>query len=76
MMEGKYLMPEEYDIYLEGLRRSGVTNMFGASKYLEYEFGLNKKDAKEILASWMKDYEHIDYSMCTKDQFDYDYWIF
>ena len=29
-MEGKYLMPDEYDIYLEGLRRSGVTNMYGA----------------------------------------------
>lgn len=73
MMEGKYLMPEEYDIYLEGLRRSGVTNMFGASKYLEHEFGLNKRDAREILTSWMKNYEHIDYSMCTEDQFDYDY---
>lgn len=60
MMEGKYLMPEEYDIYLEGLRRSGVTNMFGASKYLEYEFELDNQDAREILASWMKNYEHIE----------------
>lgn len=75
-MEEKYLMPDEYDIYLEGLRRSGATNMYGASRYLEYEFSLDKYEAREILASWMKNYEHIDYSMCTDDQFDYDYWIF
>lgn len=75
-MEEKYLMPDEYDCYLEGLRRSGVTNMFGASRYLEYEFSLDKADAREILASWMKNYDKIDYSMCTDDQFDYDFWIF
>lgn len=75
-MEEKYLMPDEYDCYLEGLRRSGVTNMYGASRYLEYEFSLDKYEAREILSSWMKNYEHIDYSMCTDDQFDYDYWIF
>lgn len=75
-MEEKYLMPDEYDCYLEGLRRSGVTNMYGASRYLEYEFSLDKADAREILASWMKNYDKIDYSMCTDDQFDYDFWIF
>ena len=42
--------------YLEGLRQSGVTNMFGASPYLEREFGLNKNEAKKVLVDWMKSY--------------------
>ena len=44
--------------YLEGLRQSGVTNMFGAGPYLEREFGLNRNEAKEVLLNWMKSYEH------------------
>ena len=43
--------------YLEGLRQSGVTNMFGAGPYLEREFNLNRREAREVLMSWMKSYE-------------------
>jgi len=39
--------------YLDDLRESGVTNMFGAGEYLEEEFSLDKKEAKEILLYWM-----------------------
>ena len=39
--------------YLDNLRESGVTNMFGAGEYLEEEFSLDKKEAKEILLYWM-----------------------
>ena len=42
--------------YLEGLRQSGVTNMWGASPYLEREFGLNKNEAKEVLLDWIKSF--------------------
>ncbi len=45
--------------YLEGLRQSGVTNMFGAGPYLEREFGLNRFEAKEVLIDWMKSYERV-----------------
>jgi len=41
--------------YLEGLRQSGVTNMFGAGPYLEREFGLNRNEANEVLLDWMKE---------------------
>ena len=41
--------------YLEGLRQSGVTNMFGAGPYLEREFGLNRDEANEVLLDWMKE---------------------
>jgi len=45
--------------YLEGLRQSGVTNMFGAGPYLEREFGLKRAEAKKVLMDWMKSYERV-----------------
>ena len=51
-----------YWIFLEDLRRSGVTNMFGAVPYLMRAFdGLTEKKAKEILKDWMKNYNREDY---------------
>ena len=47
-------MDKQYHIYLDELRDSGVTNMFGAAPYLQEEFGLEKKEAKEILLEWIK----------------------
>ena len=49
----------EYYVYLEDLRQSGVTNMFGAAPYLQEEFGLSKKEAREILGNWMTNYEEL-----------------
>ena len=46
-------MTDEQQNYLNELRESGETNMFGASSYLEQEFDLEKHEAKEILAVWM-----------------------
>ena len=43
--------------YLEGLRQSGVTNMFGAAPYLEREFGLDRNEAKKVLVDWMKSFK-------------------
>ena len=43
----------EYFEYLEELRKSGETNMFGASAYLQQEFGLGRYEARAILMEWM-----------------------
>lgn len=51
----------KYWIYLEQLRRSGVTNMFGAAPYLQAEFVLSKQEAMAILSDWMKNYNPEDY---------------
>lgn len=51
----------KYWIYLEDLRRSGVTNMFGAAPYLQEEFGLDRKEAVSILSDWMSNYNPDDY---------------
>lgn len=42
--------------FLDGLRESGVTNMFGARPYLQEEYGISKKAAGTILAAWMQDF--------------------
>ena len=43
--------------YLDDLRESGVTNMFGAGPYLQHEFGLSRNDAREVLKEWMFTFE-------------------
>lgn len=48
------VVEEKYLVYLDQLRESGVTNMLGAGEYLEAQFDLSKKEAKEILIYWMK----------------------
>jgi hypothetical protein len=44
----------EYNEYLDELRESGVTNMFGAVPYLMDNFPwLSRREAKEVLLNWM-----------------------
>lgn len=62
-MEGTTVKKEisKYWIYLERLRRSGQTNMFGAVPWLESAFGLSRSEVRKILADWMKNYDPEDY---------------
>ena len=46
----------KYDRFLTALRDSGEVNMFGAGVYLQHEFDLSKRDARDILAQWMKSF--------------------
>ena len=57
---------KKYSDFLVALRDSGATNMFGAAPYLQAEFGLDKREAREVLANWMRSFnesvnERIDY---------------
>ena len=49
----KTAIREEFT-YLNRLRESGATNMFGASPYLEMEFDLDRREAKQVLMAWMQ----------------------
>lgn len=51
----------KYWIYLDELRRSGITNMFGAAPYLMEEFELDSDTARAILLDWMNNYNREDY---------------
>ena len=57
----------KYWIYLEKLRRSGETNMYGAVPYLQNEFDLDKREAKDILIDWMQNYNSADYEHAQND---------
>lgn len=59
--ECKMKTTNKYWIYLENLRRSGITNMYGAAPYLMDKFAISRKEATEILADWMKNYNPEDY---------------
>lgn len=48
---------EEVSKYLNELRETGVTNMFGAGQYIEGEFGVSKKEATKFLTTWMKNFK-------------------
>ena len=46
---------EEHLLYLDQLRKSGVTNMFGAVPFILLEFpALSEQQAKQVLIYWMK----------------------
>ncbi len=51
-------MEKEHKEYLDELRESGVTNMFGAGIYLQEEFGLDRREAREVLAEWMNTFSY------------------
>lgn len=50
----KTKVSDEHLEYLDLLRKSGVTNMFGAAEYLIGEFSISKIEAREILSYWMR----------------------
>lgn len=48
---------EECFVYLNELRESGETNMFGAGVYLQRDFGLTRYEAKDMVLDWMKNFK-------------------
>lgn len=44
--------------FLDELRISGATNMFGAGEYVMEEFGVDRVEAREIVLHWMRTFEH------------------
>lgn len=42
--------------FLNIVRITGVTNMFGATPYIEDEYGLDKKESRRLLSLWMKNF--------------------
>jgi len=43
--------------YLDGLRESGETNMFGAPAYVQKVFNMDKKEAINVVTEWMKQFK-------------------
>ena len=47
-------LTEEHLEFLDELRESGVTNMFGAAPYLAHAFELDRSTARAYLSYWMR----------------------
>ena len=52
-MNDKYL---EYFVYLDNLRQSGTINMMGAPRELQFEFGIDKIEARKSFGLWTKQF--------------------
>ena len=48
---------EEVFEFLDDLRDSGATNMFGARPYIIEEFGMAVSEAKKYLMAWMRSFQ-------------------
>jgi hypothetical protein len=56
-MEQPEFVTEAHLEFLDDLRESGATNMYGAIPYIETAFpDLTGKEAKEVLMYWMKSF--------------------
>lgn len=47
----------EHFKFLDRLRDSGRTNMFGAAPYLEQEFGMTRQEAPVVLGEWQRTFD-------------------
>jgi len=48
-------------VFLDNLRESGETNMYGGAMYLQDEYpSLTKKEARAILTYWMTTFGQVD----------------
>ena len=41
-------------LFLDDLRNSGKTNMFGAGSYLEQVFNIDRHSARDYIVEWME----------------------
>lgn len=47
---------QEVFSFLDALRESGATNMFGAAPYIQREFGVDRTRARDLLLEWMESF--------------------
>ncbi len=46
-------------LLLEGIRQSGIVNMWGAAPYLAELAGITQSLAKDVLMSWITNYDEL-----------------
>jgi len=53
-------LAEEVFPYLDELRKSGVTNMYGAHQYVMEDFSMDKAMAIKLVQAWMETFKEKD----------------
>ncbi len=57
MIDRPTVVEDSHLTYLDDLRESGITNMFGAGAYLLDEFSeLNVRESRTVLTYWMESF--------------------
>ena len=56
-LERPEFVTDEHLEYLDVLRESGETNMYGAESWLIMSFPLEKDEARDVLQYWMKSFD-------------------
>lgn len=51
------VLKEKVFVYLDELRESGVTNMYGAGPYVEDEFDVDRRTARSLVVEWMETFD-------------------
>ena len=62
MTEDFVYLPMDGEVfnYLDGLRDSGITNMFGAAQFIAAEFDIPQREARAFLVRWMQRFVGIE----------------
>ena len=55
-IERPEIVTDEHLEYLDELRESGVTNMYGSPGFIDERFQVTKQVANEIVGYWMKSF--------------------
>ena len=69
-MENTNTIKPEWNKYyntLEAIRKSGITNMFGAAPYLAAMEGIDEKLARQVLSNWMTNYSELNKQFGWRD---------
>ncbi len=56
-LERPGIVTDEHLEYLDELRESGETNMFGAGAYIIRQFSVSRKEAQDIVLYWMESFD-------------------
>ena len=57
MIERPEVVKDAHLDYLDKLRESGETNMYGSGPYVEREFLVTRRQAQDIVIYWMESFE-------------------
>lgn len=58
-------------VYLDELRESGVTNMYGAAQYIEEDCNFPRAKARQLLLLWMKSFSDAPMSSRVKKALEF-----
>jgi len=54
-------MQDKVNVYLNAVRKSGSTNMYGAAPLIAETFGVTKQEARQYLKNWMESFSDQDW---------------